>query len=84
MEHPVWQLSHLRVAAFAGVVPDGVGQGDHLLKNPENSLVHVVAAGVALNQGGAPEPQQGWPSKAQLPGAAYRADYATRLGCLTR
>ena len=84
MEHPVWQLSHLRVAAFAGVVPDGVGQGDYLLKNPENSLVHVVAAGVALDQDGAPEPQQGWPLKPQLPGAAYRADDATRPGCHMR
>ena len=63
MEHLVGQLSHLGVAAFAGVVPDGVGQGDYLLKDLENSPVHDAATGVALDQGGPPEPQQGWPSK---------------------
>jgi hypothetical protein len=71
VEHPIWQTTHLRMTALAGVIPDGVGQGDYLLDGLEYSLVQVAAAAVATGQAG--------PSEPQFPGAARRADDAARM-----
>ncbi|HKH84451.1 MAG TPA: hypothetical protein VKA25_12250, partial [Gemmatimonadales bacterium] len=57
MEHPIWQTTHLRMTALAGVIPDGVGQGDYLLDGLEYSLVQVAAAAVVTGQASPSEPQ---------------------------
>jgi hypothetical protein len=51
------------MTALASVGAQSVGQGDYLLKDPENSPVQVAAAAVATDQAS--------PSEDQFPGALF-------------
>ena len=59
VKHPIRQTTHLGMTALASVGAQSVGQGDYLLKDPENSPVHVAAAAVATGQAGPSEPHAG-------------------------
>jgi hypothetical protein len=76
VKHPIRQTSLLGMTALASMAAQSVGQGDYLLKDPENSPVYVAAAAVATGQAG--------PSEPQFPGAARWAEDTARLGCRTR
>jgi hypothetical protein len=47
VEHTVWEVAHLGVAALAGVLAQSVRQGGYLLQGPHNSALEDVATGVA-------------------------------------
>jgi hypothetical protein len=55
MEHPIWQQTHLGVAAFAGMLAQSVRQGDYLLESQQHRSTQDVAtqatAGKATTEG---------------------------------
>ena len=50
VEHAVWEVAHLGMAAFAGVLAQCVRQGGYLLQGSQNGALDVAAAGVALGR----------------------------------
>ena len=50
VEHAVWEVAHLGMAAFAGVPAQSVRQGSYLLQGPQYGALDVAAAGVALGR----------------------------------
>jgi hypothetical protein len=75
MEHPVWKLTHFRVAAFAGVSAFGLGQGAYLFEGPEDCPLDGETARGAADyvQVKVPRPQ--------FPCSARRADDVAQPGC---
>jgi hypothetical protein len=43
MEHPVWQVAHLGVAALAGMLAQSAWQGDYLLESQQHRRVRGVS-----------------------------------------